>query len=68
MLTPAVVNPQSGYRFYTAEQLHRLHRILVLRDLGLPLAEIAEVLSKEVTNQPQSGRSGRGNPSWVSGP
>lgn len=49
LLTPAVVVPQTGYRFYSAEQLHRLHRILVLRDLGLPLAEIAEVLSADVT-------------------
>lgn len=49
LLHPAEVNPQTGYRYYTAEQLHRLHRILALRDLGLPLAEIAELLEEEVS-------------------
>ena len=47
--TPAWVDPQSGYRWYTPEQLHRLHRILVLRDLGVSLAEIASLLDAEVT-------------------
>lgn len=49
LLRPAEVNPQTGYRYYSAEQLHRLHRILVLRDLGLPLAEIAQLLDEDVT-------------------
>lgn len=49
LLRPAEVNPQTGYRYYSADQLHRLHRILVLRDLGLPLGEIAELLDEEVT-------------------
>jgi DNA-binding transcriptional MerR regulator len=49
LLTPAAVNPQTGYRYYTPGQLHRLHRILVLRDLGLPLAEIGGLLDDEVT-------------------
>lgn len=49
LLKPAAVSPQTGQRFYTAEQLHRLHRILVLRDLGLPLAAIDELLDHEVT-------------------
>ncbi len=49
LLQPAEVNPQTGYRYYTPEQLHRLHRILVLRDLGFPLAEIVALLDDEVT-------------------
>lgn len=49
LLPPAAVNPQTGYRYYSAEQLHRLHRILVLRDLGLPLAEIRELVDRDVT-------------------
>jgi DNA-binding transcriptional MerR regulator len=27
----------TGYRYYTADQLPRLHRILALKDLGLSL-------------------------------
>lgn len=49
LLTPATVNPRTGYRSYSAEQLHRLHRILVLRDLGLPLAEIGELVQEKVS-------------------
>ncbi|MEZ5185307.1 MAG: MerR family transcriptional regulator [Candidatus Nanopelagicales bacterium] len=34
----------SGYRVYTQDDLVRLQRILLLRDLGLPLADTAKVL------------------------
>jgi len=33
-----------GHRRYTADDVRRLHRIIALRDFGLPLAEIARVL------------------------
>jgi DNA-binding transcriptional MerR regulator len=49
LLVPAWVDPQSGYRWYDPEQLHRLHRILVLRDLGVSLAEIGTLLDADVT-------------------
>jgi DNA-binding transcriptional MerR regulator len=49
LLLPAWVDPQTGYRWYTPEQLHRLHRILVLRDLGVSLTEIGTLLDAEVT-------------------
>jgi len=55
LLHPARVDPQTGYRSYAPEQLHRLHRILVLRDLGVPLAEIAELLEDEVTVEQMRG-------------
>ena len=32
LLPPVWVDPDTGYRWYAPEQLHRLHRILVLRD------------------------------------
>jgi DNA-binding transcriptional MerR regulator len=44
LLPPASVDPFTGYRYYTAEQLPRLHRILALRDLGLSLEQIGQVL------------------------
>lgn len=49
LLTPAHADPQSGYRFYTAAQLSRLNRILVLKELGLSLDQIREVLEDSMT-------------------
>jgi DNA-binding transcriptional MerR regulator len=35
-----------GHRRYTADDVRRLHRIIALRDVGLPLAEIARILDE----------------------
>jgi DNA-binding transcriptional MerR regulator len=43
LLTPSRVG-SNGYRYYDQESLVRLQRILLLRDLGLGLPAIAEVL------------------------
>ena len=40
LFRPAWVDPWSSYRFYSPAQLPELRRILVLRQLGMPLAEI----------------------------
>jgi DNA-binding transcriptional MerR regulator len=40
LFVPAWVDPSSGYRYYSPAQLPELRRILALRDVGLPLAEI----------------------------
>jgi DNA-binding transcriptional MerR regulator len=49
LLPPAQVDPQTGYRWYRADQLQRLNRILALRDLGLPLTEVRKVIDDEVS-------------------
>ena len=49
LLTPARVDESSGYRYYSASQLTRLNRILVLKDLGLSLQQIALLLDQEPT-------------------
>jgi DNA-binding transcriptional MerR regulator len=49
LLPPARVDPQTGYRWYAADQLHRLNRVLALRDLGLPLTEVRKVVDDEVS-------------------
>jgi DNA-binding transcriptional MerR regulator len=49
VLKPAYVDPVTGYRRYTPDQVHRLHRILVLRDLGVQLAEIGQLIDGDVT-------------------
>ncbi len=46
LLPPARVGA-NGYRYYDDEQLLRLQQILVLRELGLNLAEIATVIESE---------------------
>lgn len=49
LLKPVRVDPESGYRYYSANQLPRLHRILALKDLGFPLNRIGEALEEGVT-------------------
>jgi DNA-binding transcriptional MerR regulator len=44
LLPPAHVDPTSGYRYYRASQLAILNRILLLRELGFGLDEIAVAL------------------------
>lgn len=44
LLKPEHVDPWSSYRFYTLDQLSRLHRILALRDLGLSLEQVSDLL------------------------
>ncbi len=48
LLVPARVDPFSGYRFYTGEQLPRLNRLIALKDLGLRLHEIGPLLDARV--------------------
>ncbi|MDP9381125.1 MAG: helix-turn-helix domain-containing protein, partial [Chloroflexota bacterium] len=47
LLKPVWVDPDSGYRFYTLDQLPRLNRILALKDLGFSLGEIRGQLDED---------------------
>ncbi|MEJ2753733.1 MAG: helix-turn-helix domain-containing protein, partial [Chloroflexota bacterium] len=47
LLQPSYTDEWTGYRYYTIEQLSRLHRIIALKDLGLSLAQIADLLNTE---------------------
>lgn len=49
ILKPAQVDDFTGYRYYSAEQLHRLNRIVALRDLGFPLKQIFRLLEEGVS-------------------
>ena len=44
ILEPAVVDPSTGYRSYELRQLSVLRRILALRDLGVGLEQIRELV------------------------
>jgi len=45
VLVPAEVDPSSGYRWYEPAQVRVAHVIRRLRDLGMPLEQIREVLA-----------------------
>ncbi|MET9290846.1 MerR family transcriptional regulator [Streptomyces sp. NPDC003077] len=47
LLTPARVDPVTGYRLYAPEQLERARLVAWLRRLGMPLARIREVCALE---------------------
>jgi DNA-binding transcriptional MerR regulator len=55
LLKPIRVDPETGYRFYTMDQLPQLHRILALKDLGLGLAQIAQLLDEGVSPEALQG-------------
>lgn len=46
LLRPASVDPLTGYRYYTADQLPRLNRIIALKDLGFTLEQVARLLDE----------------------
>ena len=46
LLKPSETDKWTGYRYYTIDQLSRLHRILALKDLGLSLEQISQLLDK----------------------
>lgn len=45
LLKPVSVDRFTGYRYYMPDQLPRLNRIVVLKDLGLSLEQIAQILN-----------------------
>lgn len=49
LLSPEFTDPQTGYRYYSARQLPRLNRILVLKELGLSLEQIARLLDRDTS-------------------
>src|SRR5882757_4322047 len=48
LLTPAHVDPATGYRSYQAAQLAELNRIVALKDLGFTLEQVRAMLAEPV--------------------
>jgi len=44
LLQPAVIDQRNGYRLYSPTQIERGRRVSLLRELGVPLAEIGTML------------------------
>jgi len=55
LLRPAKVDDFTGYRYYSADQLPRLNRILALKDLDLSLAQIGELLDGDLPAEQMRG-------------
>ena len=55
LLKPIEVDRWSGYRYYSAGQLPRLHRILALKGLGFSLEQIGAVLDEGLTPEQMRG-------------
>ena len=51
IIKPAMVDPQTGYRYYTADQVHTLNALLELKILGFSLAEIKTLLDGSLTDE-----------------
>jgi DNA-binding transcriptional MerR regulator len=49
LLEPVRVDPATGYRFYAAGQLSRLNRIVVLKDLGFTLQQVASIINEQIS-------------------
>lgn len=46
LLTPVRIDPESGYRFYSVEQLSIVCKITALKDMGFSLSVIGDILSE----------------------
>jgi DNA-binding transcriptional MerR regulator len=49
LLSPGRIDPATGYRYYLADQLARLNRILALKELGLSLEQIGRLLDGNIS-------------------
>ncbi len=55
LLKPSQTDHLTGYRFYSAEQLSALNRILALKDLGLSLDQIQRILHDSISTDEIQG-------------
>jgi DNA-binding transcriptional MerR regulator len=55
LLVPEYIDPETGYRYYSASQLPRLNRILALKELGLSLEQIARLLNEPISSEELRG-------------
>lgn len=47
LLKPIHIDPDTGYRYYSASQLPRINRILAFKDLGFSLEQITSLLDDQ---------------------
>ncbi len=49
LLKPSQIDPDTGYRYYSASQLQRVNHIYTLKDLGFKLEQIIPMLDSEIS-------------------
>jgi DNA-binding transcriptional MerR regulator/effector-binding domain-containing protein len=47
LLVPSHIDEWTGYRYYTIDQLPRLHRLIALKELGFSLEQVAQLLQED---------------------
>jgi DNA-binding transcriptional MerR regulator len=50
IIKPTKIDLQTGYRYYTVEQVHQLNALIELKMLGFSLAEIKHIMDGGLTN------------------
>jgi DNA-binding transcriptional MerR regulator len=55
LLKPIAVDASTGYRYYSAEQLPRLNRIVAFKDLGFSLEQIRQLLDDQIPSAQMRG-------------
>jgi DNA-binding transcriptional MerR regulator/effector-binding domain-containing protein len=51
LFKPSEIDRYTDYRYYTLDQLPRIHSIIALKEFGLSLEEIAELLHKDLPSE-----------------
>jgi DNA-binding transcriptional MerR regulator len=51
LLKPEFVDKSTGYRYYTTEQLPALYRIMILKQMGLSLSQIKEIIRNPIAEE-----------------
>lgn len=49
LLEPVKIDPSTNYRYYSVDQLPRVHRIMALKELGLSLEQIGLMLNTDIS-------------------
>ena len=55
LLKPVEIDPFTNYRYYSVDQLPRVHRIIALKDLGLSLEQIGLMLNTDIPVEQMRG-------------
>ncbi|MGI9057196.1 MAG: MerR family transcriptional regulator [Ktedonobacteraceae bacterium] len=55
LLKPNALDLDTGYRYYSLDQLARLNRILALKELGFPLEQIARLMDADLSLEQMRG-------------
>src|SRR5688572_24507352 len=51
LVKPSEIDRFTDYRYYSLDQLPRIHTIMALKELGLSLGQIAELLNDNLTTE-----------------